>query len=806
MLLHDNWTFGQPGDPSFRTAVVPGHVHTDLMRSGLIPDPFFGDNEKAVQWVGEKSWEYRTSFLVPKAIMKKEVVELCFEGLDTYADVYLNGSRILVSDNMFRTYKVNVKSLLSDGNNSLKIIFSPAAAVCSTRAATHSYALPDERGFLRKAPYHFGWDWGPRLVTCGIWKPVSLQGTDKVSILSSCIYTEKIDKDGKSAEMRALVELVSQDDEQVELTLQVQGREVFSKKIKVQPGENRIGYSFQMEDPSLWQCDDPHLYRYTVGLTVDKRISDRREGRFGVRTIELVTEKDKEGNTFYFRLNGEPLFMKGANLIPLDNFPSRVTEAKYRKLISMAREANMNMLRVWGGGIYEADLFYDLCDEYGILVWQDFMFACNLYPGSGEFLENVRREAIDQVRRLREHPSLALWCGNNEIDEGWHNWGWQEQLGYSEKEIVEAREDYRKLFEELLPAVVRDYDGSRDYWPSSPKHGWGREESLHEGDMHYWGVWWGEEPFDEYEKKVGRFMSEYGFQAFPDKGTLEEYLLPEDRQVDSEALQNHQKHPRGMELIRLYMERDYRVPDAFEDHVYVSQLLQAEGMKTAIEAHRRDMPRCMGTLFWQFNDCWPVISWSAVDYRGNRKAVYYFARKAFEDLMLSLELTGDSLLVHAVSDLRDTLEGVVDLRVMSFTGKTLYHDSSTVRIPAGRASIIHRIGSGGMLNGLDPARCLILAELRTEDGQVFEAVRYFVKPKDLELPGAELHSESVRIDEGRLFILRSDRLIKNIFLEIKGDEGSFEDNFFDLLPGREARVIYRTDNKDLPALSWRSLR
>ena len=407
-----------------------------------------------------------------------------------------------------------------------------------------------------------------------------------------------------------------------------------SEKITLQKGLNSYKTKLSVPDPKLWWPNgmgDQPLYQLDFQIESSNSV-DSQNVIFGIRQIELVQQKDSIGESFYFKINGKPFFAKGANYIPQDNFPSRVPDEKYIQTIQTALDANMNMLRVWGGGIYEKDIFYDLCDQKGILVWQDFMFACTMYPGDSAFIENVRQEAIYQVKRLRNHPSIALWCGNNEVDEGWHNWGWQKALNYSASDSTEVWNNYLKIFEKILPEAVSLYSPYTPYIPSSPQNGWGRKESLTHGDAHYWGVWWGAEPFEIYEEKVGRFMSEYGFQGFPDLKTLDSCLLPEDRNLLSPALLNHQKHPRGMELIRTYMELEYKVPDEFEDYAYVSQLVQAYGIKKAIEAHRRAMPRCMGTLYWQLNDCWPVISWSSVDYYNRWKALHYFVRQAYQDV------------------------------------------------------------------------------------------------------------------------------------------------------------------------------
>jgi beta-mannosidase len=350
-------------------------------------------------------------------------------------------------------------------------------------------------------------------------------------------------------------------------------------------------------------------------------------------------------------LNGKPTFIKGANWIPSDNFLPRAKKLKrYEQLIKAAKEANINMLRVWGGGVYEDDEFYDLCDKYGIMVWQDFMFAGALYPADPSFLQNIQEEVRYQVRRLRHHPSIVLWCGNNEIEEAWFNWGWQKQHNYSAQDSIKLWIDYKKIFHELIPRILKEEDPDRPYWPSSPSLGWGRDSAYKKGDVHYWGVWWGKEPVEKYNEKVGRFISEYGMQGIPDMKTIKQFSLPQDWDTSSAVMKTHQKHPFGWENIKYYIEQKFRTPKTFEDLVYVSQLMQADAIKTAIEAHRRAKPVTMGTLFWQWNDCWPVTSWSAVDYYGRKKALFYEVKRAFKDTVLLLHKKENRLQIKLDND------------------------------------------------------------------------------------------------------------------------------------------------------------
>ena len=546
--LNNGWQFSKQAQNRWYKATVPGTIHTDLLKNKLIGEPYYRDNEKKLQWVGTEDWKYKTSFAVSKAALGKKNIELVFDGLDTYAAVYLNGQLILSANNMFRQWRVNVKDQLKQ-NNQLEILFSSAKnKVDSIAKSNLPYVLPDNpRAYARKAQYHYGWDWGPIFITCGIWKNVYLQA-----------------------------------------------------------------YDTQPEEPVF----------------------------VSTRKVELVQEPDSIGRSFYFKIDGKAVYMKGANYIPSDVFLPELKKEDYRKIILSAKEANMNMLRVWGGGIYEADEFYDLCDEYGIMVWQDFMFAGAMVPGDDAFIENVREEVKYQIKRLAKHPCIVAWCGNNEVDEAWNNWGWQKQFNLHGNDSAKVWHAYKRLFIDSLPVWVNRWDGaSRPYISSSPMNGWGRAKSFTEGDSHYWGVWWGLEDIEVFENKTGRFVSEYGMEGMPNLATTEKYTLPADRYLFSDVLKVHQKHPTGYQNIQSYLQR-YFVDSSvvkklsLEDYTYLSQCLQYYCFKNIIAIHRSKYPVNMGTLLWQLNDCWPVCSWSITDYSRQPKAAWYGVKEAYRDDVL----------------------------------------------------------------------------------------------------------------------------------------------------------------------------
>jgi beta-mannosidase len=595
--LNSNWLFQEKDDAKWYPAKVPGEVHIDLLSNKLIPDPFYRDNEKKVQWIEKENWDYRTTFAIAPDFYSKKQLDLVFDGLDTYAAIYINGKLVLKTDNMFRQWKVSLKGLVKLKGNTLLVRFRSAQNVADSLAkADIPFVVPDNsRAYVRKAQFHFGWDWGPKLTGCGIWKEVRLEAYDQNPI-----------------------------------------EKPFVAPIRV----------------------------------------------------ELVQTPDQKGSSFYFNIEGKPVYMKGANYIPSDAFVTRTTKSEHRKLLLMAKDANMNMLRVWGGGIYEADEFYTLCDSLGIYVWQDFMFAGAMVPGDPAFFNNVKEEVKYQVKRLRRHKSIVLWCGNNEVDEAFNRWGWQSAFRINARDSAKLWNDYKRLFNDSIPKWVKEVDPSRPYISSSPKYGWGVKNSFTAGDSHYWGVWWGAEDFEVFEEKTGRFVSEYGMQAMPNYNSVLSFTAPQDRYLFSDVLQDHQKAGKGFDKLEIYL-KNYMIDSAkinklsVEDYVYLTQCVQYYGFKNMIAIQRSKQPYNMGTLLWQLNDCWPVASWSITDYQHRApKAAWYAVREAYRDdiaperdkirpknLLLSdpkisYQVRGNQIVLKAVAFAK-----YVYLDVVGYTGK-----------------------------------------------------------------------------------------------------------------------------------------
>lgn len=550
--LHTGWKFRQADKNNWYQAAVPGNLISDLKRNKQIPDPFFRDQEKQCHWADSTAWVYRNVFTADSQLIQFRHIDLVFDGIDTYASIYLNGKLILEADNMFRQWVIDIKPLLKQKSNELIVYFKPALIVVDSIAATKlPLVLPDHpRVYARKAQCQFGWDWGPKLVNAGLWKHVWLDAWNDVS--------------------------------------------------------------------------------------VRERLQQKRDRKFNQlrHEVRLIQQPDSIGRSFHFEKNGKPFYAKGANWIPLNILLTEPKADDYRRMLVLAKRANMNMLRVWGGGIYEQDIFYELCDSLGIMVWQDFMFAGGMYPGDTDFLRNVKEEVRQQILRLRHHPSIVLWCGNNEIDEAWKNWGWQKQFGINREDSVRIYQNYLTLFRDSLAEWVKTFDGRRDYVHTSPLHGWGRAQSMTEGDSHYWGLWWGLQDWEVFQQKTGRFVSEFGMQAMPGIEATYSFSDKRDRYVLSDAIKWHQKANQGFEKLHHYLLRymtdSQRLQSlTLEQYVYMTQCLQYYILKNSLSLQRKHYPRNMGSLIWQMNDCWPVTSWSLVDAAWQPKGGWYAAREVF---------------------------------------------------------------------------------------------------------------------------------------------------------------------------------
>ena len=797
MQINTGWQFHEVGKTDWHDATVPGCVHTDLLANKLIDDPFYRDNEKKQQWIDKKDWEYRTTFKIAPQILARENVELVFEGLDTYAQVYLNEQLVLKADNMFRTWRMDAKQKLIAGDNNLRIVFrSPVNEILPVMAKlNYQLPAPNDQGektspFTRKAPYQYGWDWGPRFVTSGIWRPVSLEAWNQVRVNDLQVIVKNITP--TAAELTANVEVEASTAGTATILLEnLRDKLVHGKQqVELKQGTNRVTFNFFVTHPKLWWPNGlgaQPLYDFRARSFVNGQVTDEKTRRTGLRTLELRQQRDEAGQSFMFVINGIPVFAKGGNWIPADSFPTRITKEKYRFLLKSVRDSNMNMLRVWGGGIYEANDFYELCDEMGILVWQDFMFACSMYPATQDFLDSVRAEATDNVKRLRNHPSIVLWAGNNEIEAGWMNWGWRQNLPAS------LWDDYKKIFHGVLQEVTAQFDPSRPYWPSSPHGGLDDDpDSARSGDVHFWRVWHAAEPFSDYEKQNPRFMSEYGFQSFPNIETVKTYTIETDRDIESPIMLAHQRHPRGNQLVREYMLRDYAQPKDFESFLYVSQVLQAEGIRIGAEHLRRIMPHNMGSLYWQINDCWPVASWSSIDYYGRWKALQYYSRRFYNELLVSPTVQKGYLKLFIVSDRPKAVPAKLRVTLMNFDGATLKSFLQDINVAPLTSRSYFDLRVEELLGGTDGKNAVVYCEL-VVNGKVVSSHDYFFAPfKDLTFSKPTITPEVTPVRGGFNVKLTTDKFAKAVYLSVAEHDGFFSDNYFNLAPGREISVEFRS--------------
>ena len=769
--IHQNWQFRQMGKSENYPARVPGCIHTDLMSNQLISDPYFRDNEKLVQWVEQEDWEYHTYFDVARDMFEKPNIQITFKGLDTYADVYLNDSLILKADNMYRLWTEDCKKFLKIKNNSLRIMFHSAVNEGLEMASKFSYRLPihdvkpisNERkeklkradSQTRKAPCQFGWDTHPRLVTCGIWRPVILTAWSGAKMED--VFVEPVNIETRQANYNVRANITADTTKEYKLSVYLDNsvKPVSQKTVLLKSGTNNESLKLFIPNPQLWWPNGmgkPNLYSVKVILSDERGRLDEITEKIGVRTIEVVQDKDSIGRSFYFRINGLPLFVKGSNHVPADALVSSISDKQYEDLVNDAVDANLNMLRVWGGAIYENDVFYDLCDKAGILVWEDFMFANAMYPGDNAFLNNVKQEAICNVKRLRNHPSIALWSGNNEILTSWitHKFGKKPEFNITKSDSAKIFQDYLKIFQDILPGVVKQYNPQTLYWSSSPQSEPGVVSSLLSGDYHYYKVWHGFASVQNYKIVIPRFMGEYGVQSLPSYFTLQKYLVPEDENLFSPVMAFRQKDPRGNEKLMRYLREDYKAPRDFQSLVYLSQIFQADALKIAIEAHRINKPKCMGSMFWQFGDSWPNIGWSVVDYLGKKKAAFYSVKEAFRNISVIPALSdtavvaGTLLKVYINSDSAKAIDGKLMVKVLDFSGKLIFSKELNVKVVPFSNDIYFSIHVRELLKGLNKEE-LVLSTVLTKGGLALSKnLLYFNHPKFLQLQKPDIKTKIVQ--------------------------------------------------------------
>jgi len=816
--LDSGWEFRQMPETggtqtTWRPAQVPGDVHLDLLRNKLIPDPFYRDNEAKLQWIEDASWEYRTTFQATSALLAHKNVELVFEGLDAYAEIYLNGKQLFFPDadpafrtpnNMFREWRIDLKSLLQPGSNQLRVAFpSPiqAAQMVAAGDKWREYTHTEEKTYIRKAAYEYGWDWGPRFVTSGIWRPAKIEAWNDARI--SNLHIAQRDVTPKVAHMVAQVEIMGSPTATADVTGKLtldyahKGKKYQqSQDVVVHSGLNHFEFPLQIENPDLWYpagYGGQPRYEFVTQLKIGKAIEDQASVRTGLRSVVLRRELDQWGRSFEFIINGIPVFAKGADVIPFDSFPNRVTTAQYRRILESARDANMNMIRHWGGGYYETDEFYDICDELGIMIWQDFMFGNDWQPGTYAFKQNVEKEAEYQVRRLRDHPSIIIFCGNNETEEAFH-WDDRDQLGTRAR--MQMWQDYLTVFSGILDRVVNRLAPETPYWPSSPSSDYEETSpTFQSGDFHDWSVWHGRVPFSEYEKHFPRFMTEFGFQSFPEMATVEAFTAPEDRtSIFTTVMLAHQKNNEGNSLIQDYMLKDYPEPKDFASFLYASQVLQAEGIKIGAEHLRRNRPRTMGSIYWQLNDCWPVASWSSIDYYGRWKALQYYARRFYAPLLVSPHVEDGSFNVYVVSDKTTPTNAQLRVRIMTLDGATVSENTQTIQVPelSSKIYLQRPLSEFVNANGMDAAKIFAITDLSVDGKTVSSNLLYFVPKKEIHLPAAQIETELSSDETGYRLRLTSKVLARSVYVTFGNLDVQLSDNYFDLIPNQPVEITIQS--------------
>ena len=803
-----------PEAAAWQAAAVPGTVHSDLFANELIPDPYVGAPEAGLQWIGLADWEYRTRFDAPRNASGAARSDLVFEGLDTFAEVWLNGEKLLDANNAFRTWRVPVQGKLRARDNELRIVLrSPIARLLpQVQAMPHKIAgnYPSPYGdepkeamtgnFARKPGYHYGWDWGPRYVTAGIWKPVVLESWDALRIDDLQLRQDRVEE--ARADIAAIVTLDAVRDgaHEVRLWQTAPGGQrslAARRRVALRAGANRIELPVRVERPQRWfpaGYGAQPLYRYEVEAGDAKR-----SARTGLRKVELRRDPDDKGRSFYFAVNGIPVFAKGANSIPFDMFQPRVTRAKLRRVLESARDANMNMVRSWGGGYYESDDFFDLADELGLLVWQDFMFGGGMQPAYDDaFRANVVAEARDQMRRLRNHPSIVLWCGNNEEEIAWKYWGHGKTLKEADPAFADkVWKGYVQLFGTDLRKVVAEEGGGIAYWSSSPGDDLAEVANTPaSGDMHYWEVWGNPaHPVTKYLEITPRFMSEYGLQAWPVQRTVDAFARRSEQGIASPVIEAHQKFlaGKGNERLMKYVKDEFNEPREFAQFAYLSQVAQAEGIELAALHHRASRPFTMGSLYWQLNDVWPGASWSSVDWFGRWKALQFHARRFYAPVAVAALRNAQG--VTAVSLLNDRtrpVRGELRLRVMSLDGKLLRDERKPVELAPLSAAKVADYPDADLLGQADPASTVAVFELKPEGEPSSRRVVYFKAAKDLRWPEAGLRAALRADGKGYVLELRAAVLARGVWVDFGDLDAEVSDNALTLLPGESLTLRVRS--------------
>ena len=776
---------------------IPGTVLSGLLAAGKIKDPFYRTNEDATRALFWKDYVFTRTFDVDEELLAQQHIVLVCEGLDTLAEISINGTFLAKTDNMHRTWKFQAKKLLHPGKNEIQIVFRSVLRFIEDypyEAHKKINYIPcgSMKGnqLLRKAHSMFGWDWGPQTIDAGIFRDIYLQGYSHARIEDIRIHQQH----AKNVSVQTSITLSESVPGQklcVELSEDGADKPLQTKLCKTN-ADGVAAVDFVIENPKLWWPNDygdqPLYIVRTTLLDEDGTSLESITRRIGLRTLTISQEKDEWGNEFAFCVNGVKIFTRGGNYIPDDCLYTRITEKKLDYILESCRRAHFNCVRVWGGGYYPSDAFYDLCDEKGLIVWQDLMYACNVYDVTDAFAENCRQETYDNVRRLRHHASLGLWCGNNEIESAWDHWG------DFQKETPYLRADYIRLFEEVLPKAVQEADGETFYWHSSPSSGgcFDNPDDANRGDTHYWDVWHGQKPFTDYRKYFFRFCSEFGFQSFPCAKTVNSFTLEDDRNIFSRVMESHQKNDAANGKMLYYLSENLRYPKDLTHLLYASQVLQGMAIKYGVDHWRRNRGRCMGTLYWQINDDWPAPSWSSIDYFGRWKALHYMAQKFYAPHAVSMTLEDHRCHVYFSNESFETTEYSLTLSIRDLSGNVLETYETKGNSPAFSAIETAVVDICSWEDQKDDV--FLEAVIHAKDQKVLKDVETLVPYKYLNLKNPVISTEAKETNDAFILHISSDCFAPFVALDFDDADVIFSDNFFHLTDKTVQDIIVKKED------------
>ncbi len=794
------WKFKHPIKNEWVDAGKSGSVQQSLISIGELPDPFHGTNEEKFKWIEDYQWIFESEFNLTEIEFNSEFIEIEFPGIDTYASVYLNDSLIINAENNFKPYRLQIKQF-SKATNHLKVIFTPPVLFHAQRYKEEKFHYPATNDvgkiaiapYTRKPQYQFGWDWAIRMNTIGFLKPVMIYTYASNRII------------GKNSTTTTFNDSSAYMDFELFLTRPIKESTIWKSKlfgdIKVSNANNTcVKRTDLLKNPKLWWPrgqGEQFLYKdhwTLIDVSNPLNVIDEIDVTFGVRKTELIIEPDKWGTSYFIKINDRPIFCKGGDYIPQDIFPTRVKDEEIRKMVDVMVESNFNMVRVWGGGYYPDEVFYDACDEKGIMVWQDLMFACAMYPGDSTFLNNIKGEFEYQIPRIASHPSLTLFNGNNEVDVAWKNWGFQLKYGIYGDNAKQVETDYDNLFKKLAPEIINKFTNS-PYVHTSPLSNWGKDEYYDHGTMHYWGVWHGKDPIEDFGKKSGRFNAEYGFQSFPEFSTLLTFSKKNEWDLESQVMKHHQKSYVGNGMILKQATILYGKPKSFEEFVYFSQLTQSKAVSIAVSAHRTGMPKCMGTLYWQLNDCWQAPTWSSVDYFGNWKALQYSVKKDYEDVAIvsKIETLGTED-YYLISDSPDTFQCNLKYTIYNFKGDTLLTKKLQLNL---HQESIEKVGLECTTNELKENGYVIHFEWN--DSKNSKKERWLShRPKEVKKTNkCDLKYELINLNTEKkkvTLVIENKNFVQDFWISSNKLGVKFSDNFIDLLPGKHQIEIQYSDS------------